>query len=261
MIAEEGVRLERVGGIGRIVLCRPAVGNAINLKLAQAFAAAAEQCDLDPQIRCVVLTGEGRLFCVGGDLNAFAAAGSRADALIRAITASLHLGIARLLRMEKPLVTLINGPAGGAGLSLACLGDIAIAAESAHFTAGYTAIGLTPDGALTWTLPRLVGLRRALDLIFTNRRVSSAEALEIGLVTRSVPDDALEAEGTALARQLAAASTLALAGARNLLRNGIAAGVETQMELEARLIARLAVSADGREGLAAFLAKRPPRFG
>ena len=184
----EPVLLEREGAIARIVLNRPESGNAIDLQMAQGLLRAALQCDADLSIRCVVLTGAGRLFCVGGDIGAFGSTPDKASTGLSELAGTLHMAIARLARMRKPLLVLVNGHAAGAGLSLAILGDIVLTVRAAHFTAAYTAIGLTPDGSMTWQLPRLVGLRRAQEMILTNRRVSAEEAERIGLVTRAVDE-------------------------------------------------------------------------
>jgi 2-(1,2-epoxy-1,2-dihydrophenyl)acetyl-CoA isomerase len=156
----EPIRLETKDSVAWITLTRPQAGNTIDVAMARALMEASLSVDEDDAVRAVVLTGEGRLFCGGGDVQSFASAGEGVPALIKQITGPLHVAIARLARMNKPLVTLINGPAAGAGLSLAVLGDIALAARSAHFTVAYTAIGLTPDGGASWLLPRLVGMRR-----------------------------------------------------------------------------------------------------
>lgn len=248
------------GGVATLRLNRPAVGNALDVPLARALMEAAIRADEDAAVRCVVLTGTGRFFCAGGDVGAFAAAGEAAPALIKEITGYLHSAIARLARMGKPLVTAVNGPAAGAGFSLAALGDIALAAASAHFTLAYTGIGLTPDGGSTWLLPRLVGLRRAQELVLTNRRLGAADAAALGLVTRVVADDALAAEVAATAATLAAGATQALGQARRLLLASLQTGLETQMEEESRSIADAMRSAHGREGVRAFLEKRKPDF-
>ena len=189
MSATLAVTVER--SIATLMLDRPAVGNTIDMALARALIDAAVRCDEDKAIRCIVLTGRGRLFCGGGDVSAFAEAGDDISAFLRELAGALHEAISRLMRMKKPLVVLVNGPAAGAGLSLALAGDITLAAKSAHFTAAYGALGLTPDGGMTWSLPRLVGYRRAQEIILSNRRVSAEEAAAIGLVTRVVADDAL----------------------------------------------------------------------
>jgi 2-(1,2-epoxy-1,2-dihydrophenyl)acetyl-CoA isomerase len=162
--------------------------------------------------------------------------------------------------MPKPLLVLVNGPAAGAGLSLALLGDVVLAARSAHFTAAYSAVGLTPDGGLSWTLPRLVGLRKAQEMILTNLRVTAAEAERIGLVTRMVDDELLVNEGAAIAASLSHSATAALADARMLLLGSFTASLESQLELESRTIGAAGARAESREGIAAFLQKRKPNF-
>lgn len=255
-----GLRVERDGAILRLVLDRPTVGNAFDLPMAQALADAAVEADEDDAVRCVVLTGTGRLFCAGGDIAAFAAAGDRLPQLLKQLTGTLHSAIARLARMPKPLLTVVNGPAAGAGFGLAVLGDIVLASTSAHFTLAYTGLGLSPDAAATWLLPRLVGLRRAQELALTNRRVDAAEAVAIGLATRAVAPDALDADATATARTLAAAATRGLGTTRQLLLDSLSTTLETQMERESRGIAQLSATPHGREGVAAFLARRPAEF-
>ena len=241
--------------IATLVLDRPAVGNTIDMSLARALVDATVRCDEDEAIRCVVLTGRGRLFCGGGDVSAFAGAGDDLSAFLRELAGVLHEAISRLMRMKKPLVVLVNGPAAGAGLSLALAGDITLAARSAHFTAVYGALGLTPDGGMTWSLPRLVGYRRAQEIILGNRRVSAEEAAAIGLVTRVVADDALEAAGAELAANLARASTAALGAARQLLLDSFDAQLEDQLEREAQAIAAAGATPEARAAIAAFLAK------
>jgi 2-(1,2-epoxy-1,2-dihydrophenyl)acetyl-CoA isomerase len=242
--------------IATLILDRPAVGNTIDTALARALVDAAVRCDEDKAIRCVVLTGRGRLFCGGGDVAAFAEAGDDISAFLRELAGALHQAISRLMRMKKPLVVLVNGPAAGAGLSLALAGDITLAAKSAHFTAAYGALGLTPDGGMTWSLPRLVGYRRAQEIIFSNRRVSAEEAAAIGLVSRVVADDALEAAGAELAANLGRVSTAALGAARQLLLDSFGAKLEDQLQREAQSIAAAGATPEARAAIAAFLAKR-----
>lgn len=258
--AQAPLLFERDGAIARLTLNRPTAGNAIDMDLGRALMAAAIQCDEDASIRCVVLTGVGRLFCAGGDVGSFASAGDGLPALLKELTAYVHMTVSRLARMEKPLICAINGPAAGAGLGLAILGDLVLAARSSHFTSAYTAIGLTPDGGSSWLLPRLVGQRRAQELMLTNRRVTAPEAADMGLVTRVVEDADLAAETTALAQQLCAGATRALGRTRSLLLTSLTATLETQMEIEARGIADSARGAEGREGVAAFVQKRKPDF-
>ncbi|GJD64448.1 enoyl-CoA hydratase/isomerase family protein [Methylobacterium frigidaeris] len=248
------------GAVATLSLNRPGLGNTIDVSLAQGLLAAAIRCDQDPAIRCVVLTGKGRLFCGGGDLGALAGAGEAMPGFLSELAGTLHMAVSRLMRMEKPLLVLVNGPAAGAGLSLAIAGDVVLAAGSAHFTAAYGGVGLSPDGGMSWLLPRLVGLRRAQEIILTNRRIGAEEAERIGLVTRTVEDAALASEGAEVAAGLATSATRALGLARGLLADSLSSGLETQLEREARAIAEAGRTPDGREGIAAFLARRKPDF-
>src|SRR5258706_3203899 len=248
--------IEREGAVAKLTLNRPDVANAIDVPMAQALMEASTTCDEDDSIRCVVLTGAGRFFCAGGDVGGFAEAGDGVPLLLKALTAYLHMAIARFARMPKPLITAINGPAAGAGLSLAMLGDIAIATRSSHFTPAYSAIGLSPDGGSTWLLPRLVGLRRAQEMLMTNKRVSADEAVSLGLITRAVDDDAIASEVGAIAWRLAASATPALGKTRNLLLSSFDSSLEAQMEAEARAIAESSRTVQGRELIDAFVKKR-----
>lgn len=254
------ILLERRDAVAWLTLNRPDAGNALNAQMARDLMEAVISCDGDDSVRCVVLIGAGRLFCVGGDIAAFDAAGGLASELVKEVTAYLHAAIARIANMSKPIVTAVNGPAAGAGLGLAIMGDIALASPSAHFTVAYTTVGLTPDGGSTWLLPRLIGLRRTQELIFTNRRVAAAEAAALGLITRVTAEDAFADEVRQVATQLAACATRSLGETRRLLLDSFQTGLETQMEHESRTISQAIRTAHGREGIASFLAKRKANF-
>jgi 2-(1,2-epoxy-1,2-dihydrophenyl)acetyl-CoA isomerase len=254
------IRLERTGDIARITLDRPEVGNAIDLELARELLDAAIACDHDKAVRCVVLTGAGRFFCVGGDIGLFRSAGERLPQVLSELTGTLHLAVSRLARMAKPLLVLVNGPAAGAGMSLALLGDVVLASSGASFASAYGALGLSPDGALTWLLPRLVGLRRAQELVLTARRVDAAAAKALGLVTDTVEAAELETAGQAMAERLAAASAPAIGAARNLLLQSLASTLESHMESESRAISALGAGPEAIEGVRAFLDKRAADF-
>jgi 2-(1,2-epoxy-1,2-dihydrophenyl)acetyl-CoA isomerase len=258
--AEPPLLFSRENGIARLTLNRPKVGNAIDVPLARALMEAAIECDEDESIRCVLMTGAGKLFCAGGDIGGFAAAGDKIPLLLKELTVYLHSAISRFSRMEKPMISAVNGPAAGAGFSLSLLGDIVLAAQSAHFTVAYTAIGMTPDGGTTWLLPRLVGLRRAQEWALTNKRISAAEAAQSGLITRVVDDAVLAEEADKLANQFAGSAVHAMGGTRNLLLESFSNPLELQLEREARRIAEAGRSLEGKEGIAAFLGKRKPDF-
>jgi|SRR6478672_1690551 len=257
----EAVQIEVRDRVAVLTLSRPDTGNAIDQEMADGLLKAALACASDDGIRAVVLTGQGKSFCVGGDVKAFAAAGSGASTLVQGLTASLHMAVARLARMDKPLVTAINGAAAGAGFGLAILGDVALGARSAKFAMAYGAIGLTPDGGATWLLPRLVGYRQAQRLALTGARIDAVEAERIGLITQAIDDEALQDEAFTLAETLAQGSRRAFARTRALLHQALSNGLETQLELEAQGIAEAVGLPEGREGITAFVTRRPPDFG
>jgi 2-(1,2-epoxy-1,2-dihydrophenyl)acetyl-CoA isomerase len=246
--------------VARITLNRPNAANGIDLALGRDLMQVAIRCDEDPDVRAVLLTGAGKMFCAGGDLKSFASFGDDLPAALKELTVYLHAATSRLARMDAPLVVAVNGAAAGAGMSLAVAGDLVVAAASAKFTMAYTAAGLSPDGSSTYYLPRLIGLRRTQELMFTNRRLSADEALEWGLVNRVVPDEALLDEAGKLAAQLAQGPTRAHGTLKTLLDASFSGTLETQMELEARGIAAMAGTPDGKEGIQAFLEKRRPTF-
>jgi 2-(1,2-epoxy-1,2-dihydrophenyl)acetyl-CoA isomerase len=246
--------------VARITLNRPNAANGIDLALGRDLMQVAIRCDEDPDVRAVLLTGAGKMFCAGGDLKSFASFGDDLPAALKELTVYLHAATSRLARMDAPLVVAVNGAAAGAGMSLAVAGDLVVAAASAKFTMAYTAAGLSPDGSSTYYLPRLIGLRRTQELMFTNRRLSADEALEWGLVNRVVPDEALLDEAGKLAAQLAQGPTRAHGTLKTLLDASFSGTLETQMELEARGIAAMAGTPDGKEGIQAFLEKRRPAF-
>ncbi|HKR89406.1 MAG TPA: enoyl-CoA hydratase-related protein [Phenylobacterium sp.] len=255
-----GVLFEVDGPVATITLNRPEVGNALDIPMSRELMELAIRCEGDAAIRCVVLTGAGKLFCGGGDMAAFAAAGEALPEFLREITTYLHSAISVFARMDKPLVTAINGSTAGAGIGLAILGDIALAEPTASFSLAYTGIGLTPDGGATWLLPRLIGLRRAQELCLTNRKVRAEEAASLGLVTRVVEAGTLAAETAKVAGDLAKGATAALGATRKMLVESTSNTLESQLQLESRVISDQSRNYEGQEGVTAFLEKRAPRF-
>jgi 2-(1,2-epoxy-1,2-dihydrophenyl)acetyl-CoA isomerase len=256
------LKVERRGAVCVITLDRTGEANALHRAMAVELAGVAEACEDDASVRAVVLTGNGRFFCAGGDVKAMAAFGDHAGREIQALADDFHRAIAAFSRMAAPLVIAVNGTAAGAGMSLAAIGDLVVAADAATFTMAYTGVGLSPDGSSTWYLPRLLGLRRTQELMLTNRRLSAAEARDWGLVTQVVatPELAL-AQALQWAESLARGAAGSHGSVRRLLLATFGNGLEAQMELEGRAISACAASPDGREGVSAFLARRPPRFG
>jgi 2-(1,2-epoxy-1,2-dihydrophenyl)acetyl-CoA isomerase len=259
---EQAVKLDVNGGIARLTLNRPDAGNAINGALCAELRQQAESLEQRDDVRVVVLTGEGPRFCVGGDLSYFEKLDDIEGAIYELAT-DFHAGIAALRRLDAPVIAGVQGSAAGGGLSLVCACDMAIGTESSKYTMAYTAAGLSIDGGASWYLPRIVGWRTATELMLTNRMLSAAEAEELGIINRVVAsgDEALSAEVDALATKLAAGATGAFGTVKRLLEASTINTLEQQLDAEAHGIAANAASADGREGVGAFLAKRRPQFG
>ena len=246
--------------VARITFNRPDAANALDMEMGRELMHAAIRASEDAAVRAVILTGAGKMFSGGGDLKSFAAQEDRLPGHLKEVALYLHAAISRFVRMDAPVIAAVNGSAGGAGMSLCLFADLALAAESAKFTLAYTRAGLSPDGGSTYFLPRIVGVRRALELALTNRVLTAREAMDWGIVNKVVADAQLQAEADALARQLASGATHALGAAKRLLHHSFSESLETQMELEAQAIAEQARGAHAREGIAAFIAKRPPNY-
>ncbi|MDH2595967.1 MULTISPECIES: enoyl-CoA hydratase/isomerase family protein [Acinetobacter calcoaceticus/baumannii complex] len=246
--------------VAYLTLNRPQQGNAIDLNLAKELLQAAIKCDQDPTIRCVVLTGAGRFFCAGGDVAAFEQAQQQIPSFLSELAGILHLAISRFMRMGKPLLVVVNGTAAGAGLSLALIGDYVIADEKAQFAPAYSAIGLSPDAGLTWHLTKLVGLRKAQEILFLNQKLSAEESYQIGLISKVVDAENLLALQNNVVKQLVNSALPALGNIKQLLLSSHQNSLETHLELEARAIANISLGAPAQEGLAAFLEKRPAQF-
>lgn len=256
----ETILFEVSDGVARITLNRPDAANGLTPVMCNELYDAATVCDQDKSIRAVVMTGAGKMFCAGGDIKAFEDAGDNVGALVSKMTLALHGAVSLFNRMDAPLVVAVNGTAAGGGLSLAISGDIVIAADTSKFTLAYTAAALSPDGSSTWFLPRLVGLRRAKELMLTNRVLSAAEAADYGMIDRVVEGEQLMDEAGKQAQAFASGPTAAFGAVKRLLAGTFSESLESQMAHEARSIATQLQSPDGREGVAAFVAKRPPEF-
>ncbi|MDT5183640.1 MAG: 2-(1,2-epoxy,2-dihydrophenyl)acetyl-CoA isomerase [Mycobacterium sp.] len=258
MTEYETIKFEQSGPITRITLNRPPAANGMNDTMTRELAHAAAQCDTEAT-KVVVLTGSGRFFCAGGDLKSFAVAPNRGQ-LIKGVADDLHRAISTFTRMDAVFIVAVNGVAAGAGFSLAVTGDLVLAAESASFTMAYTRAGLSPDGSSSYYLPRLIGITKTKELMLTNRTLSAQEASQWGLVTEVVADAELADRTNQLADQMAATARQSNGAVKALLLGTFKNGLEEQMELEGRLIAERAESADGREGIDAFLEKRNAEF-
>lgn len=246
--------------VATITLNRPQSANGLNAALASDLKSAAKLCDSNTDIRAVLLIANGRFFCVGGDIKEMASHGDKVESEVKKLADDLHMAISTFARMDKPFVVAVNGMAAGAGFSLAISGDIVFASDKAAFTMAYTKAGLSPDGSSSYFLPRLVGLRRAQDLMLTNRTLTAHEALQWGLITKLVSESELLESALSLAKKLASGSQGANAMVKKLLMTSFTNTLETQMEIEGRSIAACAGAPDGREGIVAFVEKREPNF-
>ncbi len=261
MIDRGPVLLRIADGVAHLRLNRPDASNGMNVELLKALGDAIMVCHGEPGIRAVLLTGEGKNFCAGGDIHDFASKGQKLPDYLRQATAYLQNAVAGLIRLEAPVVTSVQGfAAGGGGFGLVCASDMVVAGASAKFLAGATRVGMAPDAGVSVTLPRLVGLRRATAILLTNPVITAAEALELGIINRVVPDDELADASLKLARELAAGAPKALAATKRLLWSGIGISVEQCLPEESRTVSELSGTADAREGLAAVIERRKPTF-
>lgn len=253
------LRVDVRGAVAHFTLTRADAANTMNLQFGREFLAAAQSLQADSGVRAVVLSGEGRNFCFGGDLRGMVASGADLSAYLSELTTTLHAGLAHLLRMDAPIVAAVKGSAAGAGLGLVLAADFAIAGRSAKFTPAYTGVGLTPDAGCTFLLPRAVGYKRAMELFLTNRVLGAEEALDWGLINQVVEDERVDETAAALAARLASGPTGAFGGVKRLMAEA-EPGLESQLGRESRSIAARGAGVEGREGIAAFLEKRAPRF-
>jgi 2-(1,2-epoxy-1,2-dihydrophenyl)acetyl-CoA isomerase len=249
------VEVTRAGAVQTITLNRPEVLNAFNRALHQALREALKEAR-DPEVRAVVLTGAGRGFSAGQDLKEFGEAPDVADALRQ----SYHPNVLAIRGLEKPVIAAVNGVCAGAGLSLACVCDMRVAADDASFVPGFIGIGLVPDAGGTYFLERLLGASRAFEWMSSNRRLTAAEAHAWGLVSEVVEADSLQSRAAELASLYAALPTRGIGMTKRLFDHAGNATLEEQLELEAQLQAAATQTEDFREGVAAFLEKRPPKF-
>lgn len=246
--------------VARIVFNRPEVFNALDGPVLHALADRLMEIAIDPKVRAVMLTGAGKAFCSGADLRSLIAEPGRTASLLYALAPVLHQSVLEIRRMHKPVVAAVNGVAAGAGLSLALACDFRVMAKSAVFRQAYTSWGLCMDGGSTYTLPRLIGLARALEVAGMDAPITAEQALAWGLATRIVEDDQVLDEAQALASALADRSPHAFGLAKQLMTDSFHSSLETQLERERTAITACGQHPDGQEGMMAFAAKRKPVF-
>jgi 2-(1,2-epoxy-1,2-dihydrophenyl)acetyl-CoA isomerase len=249
------VLVERDDNIVTISLNRPDKGNGVNRALADGLRAAARSLTHDETVAAVVLRANGPRFCVGGDIAEFAAAGPKMPDFIDALATDLHDAVLHFQAADAPVISAVRGACAGAGIGLAVGADLVVAGESASFTIGYPGVGLSPDGGSSFFLSRIVGLRRAMEMVLTNRTIPAAEAREWGLVNEVVPDDEVDARAQALARQVAKFPVGALGAARRLVMAGASSALTEALHREARQIAQLAATPQAQIRVNAFISR------
>ena len=254
------VEYERDGPVATIRFNRPDRLNAIDSEASHELLDACRRAERDDGARVLVLRGEGRAFMAGGDVSAFHEAGEGAPEMVRGIIGLLEESVEILDRLRIPVVARVQGAVAGAGFSLMMAADVVVASDDARLSFAYTSIGTTPDGGLSWSLPRAVGLRRALEIGLLGEPIDAQEALRLGLLTKVVPIDDLDAETARVAERLAGGPTLALGRTRELLRNSSRHTLREQLALERESSVKSAGTADFREGVGAFVERRRAEF-
>lgn len=253
--------VERADGVGTLTLNRPSALNALDKATGEELLDAVESLRDDPQVRAVVLTGAGRAFSAGGDIKEMARAGvEHSEAFFEELLVTLNRSILALAETPKPVLAAVNGMAAGLGFNLALACDVRVAARGAEFSQAFLKLGLVPDGGGTFFLPRIVGWARATELILTARAVSSEEALRLGIVHEVVDDHEFETAVAAWARRLADAPTAAVGRVKQLLAHSLTADLKSQLRFERETQMASGRTDDFREGVAAFLERREPRF-
>ena len=254
----ERAKLEIDGSIAILKLNHPEVMNAVSPEMVGGLMKALNEVDRRrDEVRCVIITGEGRGFCAGANLQPTSGASGDAGMLLETV---FHPFLRRLRELAVPLVTAVNGAAAGVGMSFALMGDLVLCARSAYFLQAFRRIGLVPDGGSTWLLPRLIGKARAIELSLLGEKLPADKALDWGLVNRVFADDELMEKAREMGRELAAGPTLALGLIRRLYWESLDNTYEEQLNLERQMQRKAGASADFKEGVRAFLQKRPANF-
>ena len=256
---EETIFFTKTNGIGKIILNRPKSYNSFNRSMAFAVQKALRECNEDPEIRVVVISGEGKAFCAGQDL-------------VEVTNPELHPGFKAILEehygpiilairnLEKPVLAAVNGVAAGAGANIALACDIVVATESANFIQAFSAIGLIPDSGGTYFLPKLIGFQKALAISMLGDKISAIEAEKMGMIYKSIPDEEFRNFVENLTEKLRNMPTYGLALTKNAFNEGLNHTLEQQLEAETRLQIEASESEDCKEGIQAFLEKRKPVF-
>lgn len=256
-MAYQYITFDIIDSVGKIILNRPGILNSFNRAMAKELQEALDNSAADKNIRAVFLTGSGRAFCAGQDLEEAIAPGAKIAAIVKETYNPI---ITKIRTIEKPVVCAVNGVAAGAGANIAFACDITMAALSANFIQSFANIGLIPDSGGTFFLPRLAGLQRATALAMLGEKINATQAKEFGLIWNVLPDDKLQDEAFSVAKKLAAMPTKGLGLTKRLFNAGLSSNLENQLLLEEKRQEDAANSYDYREGVNAFLEKRKPVF-
>ena len=256
----DSILTRRHGKILEVTLNRPDAYNALNLDMMTRLAEALSLAATDASIQGVLITGKGKAFCSGGDLKWISQQKEAAGVVLHRLAPQFHLSILEIRRMDKPIVAALNGIAAGGGFSLALACDFRVMGESATLRQAYTSSGLSIDGGGSFALPRLVGLARAMEIMAFDEPISSARALEWGLVTRVVPDADVLSESVGMLTRMTRTSLHSFAWSKKLMTYSFDNTLESQLELERQGISDCGAHPDGQEGIKAFVEKRKPSF-
>jgi len=251
------IEIVKSNGVATLLLNRPDKLNALSEEMYLGIADHCAALDADDEVRAIILTGAGRAFCAGGDVGSM---GSYDVVTGRKRSQKHKRTIVNLYDVEKPVIAAVRGPAAGIGFSLALACDLVVASDSAYFLAAFKNVGIPPDGGAVFFLTQYLGIARAKEIVYTARRIPALEAKEMGLVTKVVPDDQLERESQALARDLASSATFALRLAKRMLQSMYVPTLEMLLEMENLAVCGARLTHDHQEGVAAFTAKRPAKF-
>lgn len=256
----ETVTLQKEGGVAILTLNRPHVYNAFNQAMNHELTRLLKVVRKDAEVRAVLLTGAGKAFCSGQDLNDRTDPNIDTLSLGDSVRSRYNPMIQAITEMEKPVIAAVNGVAAGAGCSLALACDLRIVSDQAKFVEAFVRIGLVPDSGSSWFLPRLIGFGRAMELVWSGRDVEAEEAVQIGLANRMVPHDQLPSEALAWAQQLAQGPTQAMGLIKRLMARAVDVNLAEALEYEAQMQEIAGKTADFQEGIRAFMEKRPPRY-
>ncbi len=251
------IQVSKAGGIAIVTLNRPDKLNALSEEMYHGIAGQFKALDADDDVRAIVLTGAGRAFCAGGDVGSM---GGYDVVTGRKRSQGHKSAVVNVYNTEKPVIAAVRGPAAGIGFSLALACDLIVASESAYFLAAFKKVGIPPDGGAVFFLTQYLGIARAKEIAYTARKLPAGEAMEMGLIMKVVPDDRLEAEADALARELAGSATFALRLAKRMFHSMYVPTLEMLLEMENLAVCGARLTHDHQEGVAAFREKRPAKF-